>query len=51
MKSKKDQLDFESYVSQHIAPEISKVAGVPLLTAVRSLLLPIETVEDLVAWP
>jgi carbonic anhydrase len=31
MKSKQDRLDFESYVSQYIIPEISKAAGVPLL--------------------
>ena len=31
MKSKQDRIDFESYVSRQIAPEISKAAGVPLL--------------------
>ena len=31
MKSKQDRIDFESYVSRHIVPEISKAAGVPLL--------------------
>src|SRR2546421_8922276 len=31
MKSKHDRIDFESYVSRQIVPEISKAAGVPLL--------------------
>ena len=31
MKSKQDRIDFESYVSRQIVPEISKTAGVPLL--------------------
>ena len=31
MKSKEDHIDFESYVSRQIVPEIRKAAGVPLL--------------------
>ena len=31
MKSKRDQVDFESYLSRHIVPKASKAAGVPLL--------------------
>lgn len=31
MKSEKDRIDFDSYVSRHIVPEIGKAAGVPLL--------------------
>ena len=31
MKSKQDEIDFESYLSQHIVPEISKAAAIPLL--------------------
>jgi carbonic anhydrase len=29
--SEQDQIDFESYVSEHIAPRLSKAANVPLL--------------------
>ena len=29
--SKRDQMDFESYLSRHIVPELSKAANVPLL--------------------
>ena len=31
MKSKQEQVDFESYLSRHIVPKASKAAGVPLL--------------------
>jgi carbonic anhydrase len=31
VKSKQNPIDFESYVSRNIVPEIGKVAGVPLL--------------------
>lgn len=31
MKSREDRTEFESYVSQHIVPEIGKASGIPLL--------------------